>query len=69
MISSKTSRLLFKVKELVQVVEKSDADFVILGGDFNADPKANANETTIGDIKDVMVNSIEEFFHTIEVRK
>jgi len=55
-----------QVKELVQVVEKSDADFVILGGDFNADPKANSNETTIGDIKNIMVNSIEEFFHTIE---
>ena len=57
------------MKELVQVVEQSDADFVILGGDFNADPKKNANETTIGDIRNIMVNSIEEFFQTIEVKK
>jgi len=55
-----------QVKELVQVVEKSDADFVILGGDFNVDPKINANETTLHDIQNIMVNSIEEFFKTIE---
>ena len=51
----------------MQIVEKSDADFVVLGGDFNVDPKVNANETTLGDIKNIMVNSIEDFFETIEV--
>ena len=50
------------------MVGNSDADFVILGGDFNADPHVNANETTLGDIKSIMVNSIEEFFLSIEVR-
>jgi len=55
-----------QVKELVQVVGNSDADFVILGGDFNVDPHVNANETTLGDIKSIMVNSIEEFFLSIE---
>ena len=30
-----------QVKELVKFVSKSDADFVLLGGDFNVDPKAS----------------------------
>jgi len=55
-----------QVKELVKIVNGSDADFVILGGDFNADPKRNGNETTITDIQEIMVNSINEFFRTIE---
>jgi len=55
-----------QVKELVKFVGKSDADFIILGGDFNVDPKANADETTYHDIKSIMVNSIEEFFKRIE---
>jgi len=55
-----------QVKELVKVVSRSDADFIILGGDFNADPKANANETTLADINRIMKNSIEEYFHRIE---
>jgi len=55
-----------QVKELVQIVEKSDADFVVLGGDFNVDPKVNANETTLADIENIMVNSIDDFFKTIE---
>ena len=49
-------------------LNRSDADFIILGGDFNADPKANANETTLADINRIMKNSIEEYFHRIEVR-
>jgi len=55
-----------QVKELVEIVERSDADFVILGGDFNVDPAVNVNETTLADIKSVMVNSIEEFFQKLE---
>eukprot|EP00092_Neocalanus_flemingeri_P026367 GFUD01028583.1.p1 GENE.GFUD01028583.1~~GFUD01028583.1.p1 ORF type:complete len:338 (-),score=73.61 GFUD01028583.1:163-1176(-) len=55
-----------QVKELVEIVENSDADFVVLGGDFNVDPKVNANETTLPDIQNIMVNSIEDFFKTIE---
>lgn len=55
-----------QVKELVKFVEKSDADFLILGGDFNVDPKVNAHETTYHDIKEIMTNAIEEFFKVIE---
>jgi len=55
-----------QVKELVKFVEKSEADFVILGGDFNVDPKANAHETSYRDIEKIMVNSIAEFFKRIE---
>ena len=102
-----------QIKELVKFVNKSDADFVLLGGDFNVDPKVklradqywlfklyidqgsfdaiflllivcwylkrvaiknkfmqvNANETTYQDVKNIMTNSIEEFFHKIEVKK
>merc|ERR1712080_543926 len=46
--------------------QKSDADFIVLGGDFNVDPKVNAHETTYHDIKKIMTNSIEEFFKHIE---
>ena len=31
--------------------------------------QVNANETTYQDVKDIMTNAIEEFFHKIEVRK
>jgi len=55
-----------QAKELVQWVGESDADFVVLGGDFNADPVVNANETTIQDVKNLMVNSIEEYFQVIK---
>ena len=30
-----------QIKELVKFVNKSDADFALLGGDFNVDPKAS----------------------------
>jgi len=53
-----------QVKELVKFVKKSTADFVVLGGDFNVDPKAK--ETTFHDVKEIMINSIEEFFKNIE---
>lgn len=55
-----------QVKELVRFVESSDADFIIVGGDFNVDPKVNAHESTYHDIKHIMTNSIEEFFKKIE---
>ena len=29
------------MKELVEIIKESKADFVILGGDFNADPVVN----------------------------
>ena len=31
--------------------------------------QVNANETSYQDVKDIMTNSIEEFFHKIEVKK
>ena len=31
--------------------------------------QVNANETTYQDVKNIMTNSIEEFFHKIEVKK
>ena len=34
-----------QIKELVKFVNKSDADFVLLGGDFNVDPKARLQTT------------------------
>ena len=49
-----------QVEELVGHVERSDADFVILGGDFNVDPRMN--ETSYRDLEKAMVNSVEEFF-------
>ena len=52
--------------ELIQLVEKSQADFIILGGDFNADPEVNSHETTLKDINDVMVSAVEEFFKKIQ---
>ena len=55
-----------QVKQLVEDIKKSEADFVVLGGDFNADPVVNGHETTLKDIKDVMVSSVEEFFQKIQ---
>ena len=45
----------YQVKQLVEEVKKSDADFIVLGGDFNSDPVVNSHETTLTDIKQVMV--------------
>ena len=42
------------------MIQESNADFIILGGDFNADPTVNAMETTLPDITDVMDSDIEE---------
>jgi len=51
-----------QVKQLMRNVLKSDADFVVLGGDFNSDPIVNEKETTLKVIEDFMVNAIEEYF-------
>lgn len=62
-----------QIKQLVQIVEKSDAGFIILGGDFNFDPYVNNyrpqndSESTLEDIQKVMVNSMEDFLKTTEV--
>ena len=50
------------MKELVDIIKDSKADFVILGGDFNSDPVVNKNETTLTDITDYMRSSIDEIF-------
>ena len=56
------------MKELVAIINESKADFVILGGDFNSDPVVNQNETTLKDIKSIMVSSVEEKFPKQEVQ-
>ena len=56
------------MKELVEIIKGSNADFVILGGDFNCDPVENQDETTLKDITDIMVSSIEEIFPKKEVK-
>ena len=50
---------------MVGWVEKSNADFIILGGDFNTDPKDN--ETSYHSLKQSMTSSMEEFFLDIKV--
>ena len=55
-----------QVKELVEWVDQSNADFVILGGDFNTDPKDK--ETSYKNLKEAMISSMEEFFLDIKVR-
>jgi len=55
-----------QVKELVDIIKDSKADFVILGGDFNSDPVVNKDETTLKDITDIMVSSINEIFLKLE---
>ena len=50
------------MKELVDIIKDSKADFVILGGDFNSDPVVNKDETTLTDITDYMRSSIDEIF-------
>jgi len=53
-----------QVAELVGWVDKSNADFVILGGDFNTDPKDK--ETSYHNLKTAMISSMEEFFLDIK---
>ena len=43
----------------------TDADFTVLGGDFNVDPRMN--ETSFNSVKYIMVNAIEDYFHAIQV--
>ena len=52
--------LKFYFQELVKWVNSSNADFVILGGDFNTDP--TDKETSYSSLKAAMVSSMEEFF-------
>ena len=52
--------LKFYLQELVKWVNSSNADFVILGGDFNTDP--TDKETSYSSLKAAMVSSMEEFF-------
>ena len=56
-----------QVKELVEWVDQSNADFVILGGDFNTSPRDK--ETSYKNLKQMMTNSMEEFFVEIKVNK
>ena len=49
-----------QIQQLAQHVEKSKADFVIVGGDFNTDP--SDKETSYHTLQSVLVNSIAEFF-------
>ena len=55
-----TPYLKFYLQELVKWVNSSNADFVILGGDFNTDP--TDEETSYSSLKAAMVSSMEEFF-------
>jgi len=52
-----------QVKELVGWVNNSNADFVVLGGDFNTSP--TDDESSYHDLKEAMVSSMEEFFRTV----
>jgi len=52
-----------QVAELVGWVKNSNADFVILGGDFNTSP--TDEETSYHNLKSAMVSSMEEFFRII----
>jgi len=53
-----------QIAELVGWVGQSTADVVILGGDFNTDPKDN--ETSYHNLKRAMTSSMEEFFLDIK---
>ena len=67
------NKIILQIKQLVQTVEKSTADFVILGGDFNFDPHVNNyrpktdSESTLEDVQKVMTNSMDDFLKTSEV--
>ena len=53
-----------QVQELVGWVNASNADFVILGGDFNTDPMDK--ETSYSNLKKLMISSMEEYFLDIK---
>ena len=52
--------------ELIQLVEKSQADFIILGGDFNASPLMDFDKT-YHKIKKVMTDAFQEIMNSIKV--
>eukprot|EP00092_Neocalanus_flemingeri_P008768 GFUD01009441.1.p1 GENE.GFUD01009441.1~~GFUD01009441.1.p1 ORF type:complete len:364 (+),score=71.49 GFUD01009441.1:178-1269(+) len=49
-----------QIQQLAQNVMKSKADFIIVGGDFNTDPRDK--ETSYHTLQSILVNSIAEFF-------
>ena len=51
----------FKVHQLIEVVKRTKADFVIMGGDLNFDPVDNVEETSLRELGKVMVNTAEQF--------
>ena len=57
---------MFQTKEVVDLVKSSTADFAIVGGDFNIDPRMT-NETTYQTLTAELKNSMHEFFYYIEV--
>jgi endonuclease/exonuclease/phosphatase family metal-dependent hydrolase len=61
--SDKVTRM-SQVKQLLHAVKNSKADFTVLGGDFNSDPRA-INETTYHLLKTDMASSMEDFFQRI----
>ena len=54
------------MRELLGWLQRSDADFVILGGDFNTDPRET--EPSFLSLNTAMVNSMEEFFQDMKVK-
>jgi len=54
-----------QTKEIVEHVKKSDADFAILGGDFNIDPRMK-NETTYHTLVSELSSAMLEFFKYLE---
>jgi hypothetical protein len=55
-----------QTKEVVELVKGSTADFAIVGGDFNIDPRMT-NETTYQTLTAELKNAMHEFFYYIEV--
>jgi len=53
-----------QVAQLLESVQASSADFALLGGDFNSDPRAS-NEATYAHLKKTMASSMEDFFKHI----
>ncbi|XP_023348868.1 uncharacterized protein LOC111717601 isoform X2 [Eurytemora carolleeae] len=54
-----------QAREIVNHVKNSTADFAILGGDFNIDPRMN--ETTYHTLTSELSSAMQEFFHYLEV--
>ncbi len=50
----------------MELVKGSTADFAIVGGDFNIDPRMT-NETTYQTLTAELKNAMHEFFYYIEV--